>query len=62
MKTYTWQSIFPVVYRKLKEERIPVNAMTLIGKLKLLNAKYPNLTDNHIEAIINKAKANVKSG
>lgn len=58
MKTYTWQSIFPIVYKRLKEEKIPANAMVLIQKLKLLNEKYPTLTENHLEAIIEKAKAN----
>ena len=59
MKTYTWKTMFPIVYRKLKQEKIPVNALVLIDRLKKLNERYPEMNDTHIQAIISKAKHNL---
>ena len=43
---------FPKLYRKLKENNITYNSLTLIQKLKQLQELKGQITDKHIETIV----------
>jgi hypothetical protein len=43
---------FPKLYRKLKENNITYNSITLIKKLKQLEQLKGEITDKHIETIV----------
>ena len=44
---------FPIVYRKLKEHNITMNSLSLIERLKSFEAKVGDITDQHIQSIVN---------
>lgn len=48
----TYAQAFPKLYRKLKENNITYNSITLIQKLKRLQELKGMITDKHIEAIV----------
>ena len=44
---------FPIVYRKLKESGVIINSLSLIERLKSFEAKVGDITDQHIQSIVN---------
>jgi hypothetical protein len=51
---------FPIIYRKLKEHNITMNSLSLIERLKSFEAKVGDITDQHIQSIINQIVDNRK--
>jgi hypothetical protein len=47
---------FPIIYRKLKENGVTMDSLSLIQRLKLYETKVKNkdIQNNHIEAIVKK--------
>jgi hypothetical protein len=53
---------FPIIYRKLKENGITINSLSLIERLKSFETKVENgdIQDIHIKAIVKKIVGNNK--
>jgi hypothetical protein len=51
---------FPIIYRKLKESGVTMNSLSLIERLKSFEAKVQDITDQHIQSIVNQIVDNRK--
>ena len=56
----TYNQAFPKLYRKLKENNIVYNSLTLIQKLKRLEEKYGQIKEEYLDSILNQILANKK--
>ena len=56
----TYNQAFPKLYRKLKENNITYNSLTLIQKLKRLEEKYGQIKEEYLDSILNQILANKK--
>ena len=56
----TYNQAFPKLYRKLKENNITYNSLTLIDKLKKLEEKYGKIKDSYLDTIVNQILASKK--
>jgi hypothetical protein len=45
---------FPIIYRKLKENGVTMDSLSLIERLKSFEAKVGDIQDIHIKAIVKK--------
>jgi hypothetical protein len=49
-----YNQAFPIIYRKLKENGITIDSLSLIKRLKAFETKFGDIQDIHIEAIVKK--------
>lgn len=56
----TYNQAFPKLYRKLKENNITYNSLTLIQKLKRLEEKYGQIKEEYLDSILSQILANKK--
>jgi len=49
-----YNQAFPIIYRKLKESGVTMDSLSLIQRLKSFEAKFGDIQDQHIEAIVKK--------
>lgn len=56
----TYNQAFPKLYRKLKENNITYNSLTLIQKLKKIQEKYGQIKEEYLDSILNQILANKK--
>lgn len=56
----TYNQAFPKLYRKLKENNITYNSLTLIDKLKKVQEKYGEIKEEYLDSILNQILANKK--
>lgn len=56
----TYNQAFPKLYRKLKENNIAYNSLTLIQKLKRLEEKYGQIKEEYLDSILSQILANKK--
>lgn len=56
----TYNQAFPKLYRKLKENNITYNSLTLIAKLKKVEDKYGQIKEEYLDSIVNQILASKK--
>lgn len=50
----TYTEAIPIIYRKVKEQRKPINILVLTSKMKQMAETTPDFTDKIIEKIVQK--------
>lgn len=50
----TYTEAIPIIYRKVKEQRKPINILVLTSKIKQMAETTPDFTDKIIEKIVQK--------